>query len=822
MLKNRQSFEVSSRAARPALVTDTGGGQVLLKFLQVLPNKLRLWKIFQVHVNTSAEYARSAAMDLSIALAALAIILFSVFYRSRKKQMQIFKQLGIPGPEPNFLFGNLLAFKNKPMFRKYQDWRQEFGETYGYFEGPTPVLVSSDVHLIQDVFIKQFNNFHARKLWPVQVDPDSDEDVHMFFARGRRWKRLRNVVNPAFSASKIRQMAPTVNDSINQLLEVIKDSSKSAADRSIEVLNLFRRLTLDSILRCEVGVERSSVKDPDDPFLRHCKGVINDTTKMPWLYLLGFLFPTLHSVWITVYKCLHYIKFNPVFWLEDRMREVVVMRRQAKKENKRCDLMQQMLDAQFKADSFKDIEKEHTRGDSSHGNTLRSMTNEEIVSHALLFLLAGYETTSTTLTYIFFELSQNPHVQQQLRREIMTVLPRGHCEIAFDDLKKLTYLDYVIWEALRKYPLASSVTARQCVQSCTIQGLTIPEGLLIHANLWDVQYDPKHWGDNPHEFDPLRFLPEMRKTRHPAAWMPFGAGPRSCAGLRFALLQLKMVVAKVLRDFDFHLSERLSLPLNLEEGATIMPADGVHLSALRRPSAMTEIGSLRRMSSVLAIAEMAGVNVGSRRASLATTEDDVDRDSAASDEEMDMEASWRSYLAKRRSSRRSSILDDELTQESICDIRRASITKGIEMLQVSSIHKGLNLMRRASCGTVLEKCGDIGQSNPDRAPTATQSSSLLDNNFIKSNLELLPSPPELSTEPTSFLRSKQSKRRASALPELESVRELKTLTEFSPRPELLDDVQHGFNQLMDKNILPLTFLCDVSPGSRLYKRRVSG
>ncbi|GFN83402.1 cytochrome p450 3a29-like [Plakobranchus ocellatus] len=531
---------------------------------------------FTSNANTSADYARSAAMDLSIALAALAIILFFNFYRSRKKQMQIFKQLGIPGPEPNFLFGNLLAFKNKPMFRKYQDWRQEFGETYGYFEGPTPVLVSSDVHLIQEVFIKQFNNFHARKLWPVQVDPDSDEDVHIFFARGTRWKRLRNVVNPAFSASKIRQMAPVVNDCINQLLEVIKDSSKSEADRSIDVLNLFRRLTLDSILRCEMGVERNSVKDPDDPFLRHCKGVINDTTNMPWLYLLGFLFPTLHSVWITVYKCLHYIKFNPV------------------------------------------------------------------------------------------------------------------------------------------------VTARQCVQSCTIQGLTIPEGLLIHANLWGIQYDPKHWGDNPHEFDPLRFLPEMRKTRHPAAWMPFGAGPRSCVGLRFALFQLKMVVAKVLRDFDFHLPDHLSLPLNLEEGATIMPADGVYLSVLRRPSALTDIGSLRRMSSILTIAEMAGVNVGSQRASLATTEDDVDRDSAVSDEEMDMEASWRSYLAKLRSSRRSSILDDELTQESICDIRRVSITKDIEMLQVSSIHKGLNLMRRASCGTVLEKCGGIRQTNPDRAQGDTQ------------------------------------------------------------------------------------------------------
>ncbi|GFS07439.1 cytochrome P450 3A29-like [Elysia marginata] len=734
--------------------------------------------------------------------------------------MKIFKELGIPGPEPNFLFGNMLAFRTRPMFRKYQEWREEFGETYGYFEGPTPVLVTSDVHLIQEVFIKQFNKFHARKLWPVQVDPDKDEDVHMFFARGRRWKRLRNVVNPAFSAAKIRQMAPSVNDIINQLLDVIRDGAKSNTDRSIEVLNLFRRLTLDSILRCEVGLDNSSMMCPDDLFLKHCKGVIEDTTKMPWLYLLGFLFPTLHSVWITIYKSLHYIRFNPVYWLEDRMREVVVMRRE-NKESRRPDLIQQMLDARFQAESFKEIEKEHTRIGPSRGNTLRSMTNEEIVSHALLFLLAGYETTSTTLTYIFHELSQNPHVQQTLRREIMSVLPRGYCEIAYDDLKKLTYLDYVIWEALRKYPLASSVTARQCVTACTINGLDIPEGLLIHANLWDVQYDPKHWGDNPHEFDPLRFLPERRKTRHPAAWMPFGAGPRSCAGLRFALLQLKMTVAKVLRDFDFQPSVKQTMPLKLSEGATIMPMDGIEISALRRASAMSEIGCLRRMSSVLTVAEMAELNVGSRRTSIAVTDSDADSESNASeDEDLDMDARWRSYLSRRISSRRNSSLDDEITQESILDIRRASITKGIEMLQVQSIHKGINLMRRASCGAVLEKNIKTGVRYP--VPPGTPHREDCSGDKKSSPKEaIIPQPQEPPVPKPSYLRSRLGRRRASALPDLESVKEFNTITEFSPRQELAMDDESpavgGVSLVSSDDNPKLPEMC-----SRLYKRRASG
>lgn len=766
------------------------------------------------------------SMDISACLYGLAFILFCVFYRCRRKQMRIFKELGIPGPEPNFLFGNMLAFRTKPMYRKYQEWREQFGETYGYFEGPTPVLVTSDVHLIQEVFIKQFNKFHARKLWPVQVDPDNDEDVHMFFARGRRWKRLRNVVTPAFSAAKIRQMAPSVNSIINQLLDEIKDGAKSTSDRSIEVLNLFRRLTLDSILTCEVGLDNNSMRHPDDLFLKHCRGVIEDTTKMPWLYLLGFLFPTLHSVWIAIYRSLHNIRFNPVYWLEDRMREVVVMRKENEKA-RRPDLMQQMLDARFQADSFKDIEKEHTRSDASRGNTLRSMTNEEIVSHALLFLLAGFETTSTTLTYIFHELSQNPHIQQTLRREIMSVLPRGYCEIAYDDLKKLTYLDYVIWESLRKYPLASTVTARQCVHACTINGLHIPEGLLIHANLWDVQYDPKHWGDNPNEFDPLRFLPERRKTRHPAAWMPFGAGPRSCPGLRFALLQVKMCVAKVLRDFDFHPSKRQPVPLKLVEGATVIPIDGVQVSALRRASALSELGCLRRMSSALTIAEMASLNVGSRRASLAES-DAGSENNASEDEDVDMDANWRSYLARRRNSRRNSSLDDEPTQESILDIRRASITKGIEMLQVSSIRKGINLVRRSSCGTVLEKSIRVGERTGSMAlPTGVMSQS--DGRSIKkvsSSTDIQIQTPQLQEAliaKSSYFRSRHGKRRASALPDLESVKEFNTLTEFSPRQDMARD--GDYSEDLDRLAFKLGTLTDPnSPEmcSRLYKRRASG
>ncbi|KAK0057347.1 cytochrome P450 3A43-like isoform X1 [Biomphalaria pfeifferi] len=731
--------------------------------------------------------------------------------KSRKDRMRIFQKMGIPGPEPNFLFGNLLEFQKVPLYKKHQEWKQKYGTTYGYYEGPTPVLVTSDVNILEEVFVKQFNNFHARKLWPVQVDPDKDEDVHMFFARGRRWKRLRGVVNPAFSAAKIRKMTPTLNECINHLLDVMRDTANKTSHKTVELLDIFRRLTLDTILRCEVGIDQNSLKNPDDPILNHCKGVINDTVKTPWLYLLGFLFPSLHCVWITLYKFLHNIKCNSAFWLEDRMREVVSMRRILTNEH-RNDLMQQMLDAQFTSDSVQDLEKEASKISNPYKKFLKSMTNEEIVSHALLFLLAGYETTSTTLAYLFFELSQNPHVQQRLRLEIMAVLPRGYHTIEYDDLKQLTYLDYVIWETLRKYPLASTVTARQCMRDCTVGNMQIPMGMLVHANLWDVHYDPTHWGEDPQAFNPLRFMPEQRRKRHATAWMPFGGGPRACAGIRFALLQLKMVVSKVLRDFDFYPSDKLIVPLPLKQGATILPAEGVHLSARRRGSALSEAG-LRR-GSVMTGIPLADW-IGMRRKSLREEDFGCEISPLEHSDNNSRKASLTENLLKRndtvtircnsKENRRNSLLENQLTSEAKSHMRRASVIKGIELLTKDSVGRGLKL-------TAI---------NFDTKNYKHNLFNLRDVYFngqpdIDNTMGISTMPEELLGE-MPHLKSKSVLRRGSAVPDLESVNEIELIESFKPREKsfILENTMDVFDEI------------DVMKKSnytseRLHKRRGSG
>lgn len=507
---------------------------------------------------------------LVITLAALI-----VFYRQRRVQMQIFRKMGIPGPEPNFLFGNILSFFWQPLFQKFQSWRNVYGETYGYYEGPTPVLVSSDLDFLHEVFVKQFKNFHARKVYPVQVDPDYDENVHMFFARGERWRRLRSIVNPAFSTAKMKDMMPTINKRVNELMEIIDE--KRQGDRHFDMYELFQRLTLDTIADCGFGLKSESLTMKNNDCLINCRNVIKDTTKRPILFLLGFIFPTLHALWIGIYQILRYVSFNPVFWLEDNMTRLV----QERKSNKtsRVDLLQLMVTSEF------DPTGQNEADDVDFNDNVvkkRFLTNDELTAMCLLFLLAGYETTSTTLAYIMYEMAVNQDVQKKLQQEIDEHFPDNTDSLDFNIIAKMEYLDMILCETLRKFPLASTVVARKCMETSTVRGIEIPCGMIIQANVWDIHYNPNIWGDDPQQFKPERFSIEEKRKRHPMAWLPFGGGPRTCVGLRLAQLEGKMAIIKLFKKFNFYPSNKLDIPMIFEEGATIMPKNGVRIHAKLR------------------------------------------------------------------------------------------------------------------------------------------------------------------------------------------------------------------------------------------------
>ncbi|MFE4261186.1 cytochrome P450 [Streptomyces sp. NPDC056883] len=171
----------------------------------------------------------------------------------------------------------------------------------------------------------------------------------------------------------------------------------------------------------------------------------------------------------------------------------------------------------------------------------------ELREQVLIFLLAGHETTATSLAFSLHLLARHPELQDRARAEITAVLGDRTPEAA--DLDRLPYLTQVLKEAMRLYP-AAPVLGRRSVAAAEVDGHTIPAGADVIVAPWVTHRHPGYWPD-PERFDPDRFTPEAEAARPRYAWLPFGGGPRACIGQHFSMLESVIALAMLLRAYEF-------------------------------------------------------------------------------------------------------------------------------------------------------------------------------------------------------------------------------------------------------------------------------
>ncbi|MFE6908448.1 cytochrome P450 [Streptomyces erythrochromogenes] len=171
----------------------------------------------------------------------------------------------------------------------------------------------------------------------------------------------------------------------------------------------------------------------------------------------------------------------------------------------------------------------------------------ELRDQVLIFLLAGHETTATSLCFALHLLSRHPEQQDRAREEITRVL--GDRTPQARDLDRLPYLSQVVKEAMRLYP-AAPVIGRKAVAATRIGEHAVPAGADVILAPWVTHRHPEHWPD-PDRFDPDRFTPEAEAGRPRYAWFPFGGGPRACIGQHFSMLESVVSLAMILRAYAF-------------------------------------------------------------------------------------------------------------------------------------------------------------------------------------------------------------------------------------------------------------------------------
>ncbi|POI24238.1 hypothetical protein CIB84_012012, partial [Bambusicola thoracicus] len=152
--------------------------------------------------------------------------------------------------------------------------------------------------------------------------------------------------------------------------------------------------------------------------------------------------------------------------------------------------------------------------------------------------------------------------------------------LTYEAIMQLEYLDMAVNETLRLYPLGGRLE-RTCKRDVEINGVTIPKGTIVIIPPYTLHRSPEYW-PNPEEFRPERFSKENKDNIDPYTYLPFGAGPRNCIGMRFALLTLKVAIAAVLQHFTFQVCKETQIPLKLQSLGLMTPEKPIVLKFVPR------------------------------------------------------------------------------------------------------------------------------------------------------------------------------------------------------------------------------------------------
>ncbi|GFS49408.1 cytochrome P450 3A8 [Nephila pilipes] len=218
----------------------------------------------------------------------------------------------------------------------------------------------------------------------------------------------------------------------------------------------------------------------------------------------------------------------------------------------------------------------------SASSSFIALSLDELVGQCVIFFLAGYDTTASTLSFASYLLALNPGIQNTLYEELREVLQRHKGELTYEALQDMKYLDNVISETLRIYPPSPRLERlTEADFKLGDTGITLPKGMIVSIPNYALQHDPKLFPD-PEKFDPDRFTAEERAKRDPYAYLPFGAGPRNCVGMRFALMQIKICLACTVTQFEMLRCSETKVPLEFHLGPGLLIPKGIHLKLKSR------------------------------------------------------------------------------------------------------------------------------------------------------------------------------------------------------------------------------------------------
>ncbi|XP_029175223.1 cytochrome P450 6j1-like [Nylanderia fulva] len=471
------------------------------------------------------------------------------------------KVRGVPGPKPLPGFGNIkdiLLNKKFPgdyLRNIYNEYKDE--DMIGIFARKTPILVVKNPELIKNVLIKDFSNF-ANRGFPVSEKSDPLSQ-HLINLEQKRWRPLRIRLTPAFTSGRLKEMFSLMSecaDHLEQCIDKLIDK-----DAPVECRELTAKFTTDVVGRCVFGLEMNALSDEDSEFRRMGKLFFTPNWKNNLRAKIRQFLPQFYEV-------IHYLLPHS---------EVTTHFTRVVRDIMKYREMNNVIRHDF-VDILRELKKHPEKLDNIE------LTESLITSQAFIFFIAGFETSSVTISNALYELALNQDIQVKLREEIDEEYIKNGSNLIYENVKKMNYLDKVFKETLRKYP-PGTVLTRQSMSSYTFEGtnVSIPKNQKIWIPIFAIHRDPNIY-PKPDIFDPERFANEVVETRHEMHFLPFGDGPRNCIGARFAIYQIKIGLIKILRNYKVDTCDKTQIPYVIEPKAPFLldAKGGIHLKITKR------------------------------------------------------------------------------------------------------------------------------------------------------------------------------------------------------------------------------------------------
>lgn len=364
-------------------------------------------------------------MALNIVILFVIAILTLGYYYVRR-QFNYWKVRGVPHLKPEFPMGNLSGVSTKyPMAEIWERHYRELkgkGPIGGIFFLTAPAAMALDLDLLKNVFVKDFQHFYDRGMY---VNEKNDPlSAHLFNLEGPKWRSLRAKLSPTFTSGKMKMMHPTIMATAFQFEDHLVQLA-GGKTTEVELKELLAEFTTDVIGSAAFGIECNSMKNPNSEFRLNGKKVFENTP----LRMLKIIF-LLNFQKIGNFLGMRFTADGVTDFFMGLLRETVKYREDNNVH--RNDFLSLVM--QIKNQGRLEGEKED----------LGKISFNEMAAQVFLFFIAGFETSSSTMTFAFYELSLNQEIQERARKEVAEVLKRHNGEWSYEAALELTYIDQII------------------------------------------------------------------------------------------------------------------------------------------------------------------------------------------------------------------------------------------------------------------------------------------------------------------------------------------------------------------------------------------